>query len=98
MRGGYFLASRRAVSCARLRANERAQCGKREARVRDDRQRHRLEVTEVLGPLALPQLRQPDIDDRRPGRNTRALRAVGAVPIELAERAVEVTDIESDDE
>ena len=98
MRGADLPASRGAIVAAAAFANEGAQHGEREPRVRDDGQRHGLEVAEILGPLALSQLREPDVDDRRPGRNARTLRAVGAVAVQLAQRPVQVADIERDHE
>ena len=56
MRGADLPASRGAIVVAAAFANEGAQHGEREPRVRDDGQRHGLEVAEILGPLALPQL------------------------------------------
>ena len=99
MRGSDLLAPRGAtVVAAAALADQGAQGGEREPRVGDDRERHRLEVAEILGPPALPQLREPDVDDRRAGGDARAFRTVGAVAVQLAQRAVQVADVERDDQ
>jgi len=66
-----LLAARTAVARAQPLAHERAERRERQARIRDDRERDRLEVAEILGPLALAQLGEADVDDRRARREQR---------------------------
>ena len=75
---------------------ERAQFRQRETSIGDDRKIDRLELADVLRPLARAQLHEPDLDDRAAGADAALLFVRRSV--QTVERAEQVTHIKSEDE